>query len=113
MKALGSAAARVMTTMNRVRLSPDMSIRTWPTQAVTPDRSIPALITNSDATRMVAGSPKPARLCWIVRMPYAQSASAQPTQTTMTGRRSQMNSTITAAAMAKTIQQSAKGAYLA
>ena len=45
----------------------------------------------------------------MVRMPVAQSASAQPTQTTMTGSLSQMNSAMTTATMAKTIQMSVKG----
>ena len=93
-----------MNTINRTRLSPALSINTWPTQAVTPERSIPALITKSVATKMVAGSPKPARLWPMVRMPVAQSASAQPTQTTITGSRSHMKRPMTAAMMAKTIQ---------
>ena len=109
MSALRTATASVMKTMSRVRLSPDLSMSHWPTQAVTPDRSIPALMTKSEATKIVAVSPKPARLCWIVRMPVAQSASAQPTQTAITGSLSQMNRTMTTAMMAKTIQMSVKG----
>jgi hypothetical protein len=90
MSALSTATASVIKTMSRVRLSPDLSIRAWPTQAVTPERSIPAPITKSDATKIVAGSPNPARLCPMVRIPVAQSASAQPRQTAKTGSRSQM-----------------------
>ena len=63
-----------------------------------------ALATKSDATKTVAGSPKPARLWFSVSTPVTQSASAQPTQTATTGSRSQMKSPITPAMMANTIQ---------
>ena len=80
---------------------------TCPAQAVTPVFSSAALATNSDATNTVAGSPNPARLWFSVRTPVAQSDSAQPMHTTITGSRSQTKSTITEAMIAKTIQMSA------
>ena len=59
-------------------------------------------------TKIVAGSPKPASAWLRVRTPVAQSAMAQPTQTAMTGSRSQTKRPMTPAMMAKTIQISVK-----
>jgi hypothetical protein len=95
--------------MSRVWLAPAPRIRIWPAQAVMPVFSRAALATKSEATKMVAGSPKPARLWLSVRTPAAQSAIADPTQTAMTGRRSQTKSTITAATTANTVQMSLMG----
>ena len=61
-------------------------------------------------TKIVAGSPKPASAWLSVRTPVAQSAMAQPTQTAMTGSRSQTKRPMTPAMMAKTIQISVKKA---
>jgi hypothetical protein len=73
---------------------------------VIPVFSSAALATNSEATKIVAGSPKPAKLWFSVSTPVTQSASAQPTQTATTGSRSQMNKTMTPAMVANTIQMS-------
>ena len=59
-------------------------------------------------TKIVAGSPKPASAWLSVSTPVAQSAMAQPTQTAMTGSRSQTKRPMTPAMMAKTIQISVK-----
>jgi hypothetical protein len=95
--------------MRRVRLEPAPRIRIWPAHAVMPVFSSAALTTKSDATKIVAGSPKPARLWFRVSTPVAQSAMAQPMHTATTGSRSQTKRTITPAMMAKTIQMSVKG----
>ena len=103
-RALRIPTKPIISTISRIRLSPACRIRSCPAQAVTPATSRPALTTKSAAMKMTAGSPKPARLWFNVSMPVAQSDSAAPTQTPMTGRRSHMNSTMIAAMIAKTVQ---------
>ena len=95
--------------ISRARLSPAPRIRNCPAQAVTPVFSSAALTTNSTVTKIVAGSPNPARLWLRVSTPVAQSDSAQPTQTAITGSRSQTNRTMTPTMMANTIQMSLIG----
>ena len=103
-RALRTPTKPIISKISRVRLSPACLIKSCPAQAVTPATSSPALTTKSAAMKMTAGSPKPARLWFRVRIPVAQSDSAAPRQTAMTGTRSQMNSTMMAVMMAKTIQ---------
>ncbi len=102
--ALSTPTSSIMNTISRVRLVPACVIRSCPAQAVTPVTSSPALSTNSEATKIVAGSPKPASAWFSVSSPLAHSASAQPRQTITTGKRSHMNSATTAPMMAKTVQ---------
>ena len=112
MSALSTPTSSIMNTMSRVRLVPACAISSCPAQAVTPVASSPALSTNSEATKIVAGSPKPASAWFRVRSPLAQSAIAQARQTMTTGNRSHMNSATTAAMMAKTIQMSLTSVFL-
>src|SRR3954454_23916837 len=108
MSAVRIAISSIIRTSRRVRLSPAWRIRNCPVQAVTPVASRPALTTNSEAMKMTAGSPKPAKDCPRSSTPVAQSASEVASATTITGRRSQTNSTTTPATMVKVSAMSLK-----
>ena len=86
----------IISTISRKRLAPEPRASTCPVQAVRPVFSSAPETTKSEVTKIVAGSPKPASAWLSVRTPVAQSAMAQPTQTAMTGSRSQMKRPMTA-----------------
>ena len=77
-----------MTTTRRTRLSPASRSATPPTHVVTPAASSASLTTNSDAMKMIVGSPNPAKASPRSRTPVAHRATGTQRATTITGRRS-------------------------
>ena len=69
--AVSSATISMMRRSSRARLAPAPATRICPAHAVTPEASRPALTTNSDAMKMTAGSPRPAKACLLSRTPVA------------------------------------------
>src|SRR5581483_3145752 len=99
--AVKNATSSIISTSRRERLPPARATSSWPAQEVTPADSSPSLTTKSDAMKRTVGSPKPASDWSRLRTPVAQSASAVPSATVATGKRSQANTTTTAARTTK------------
>jgi hypothetical protein len=69
--AVSTAPISITTTSSRARPPPARPVRACPTQVVTPDASMPSLTTNSDAMKMMMGSPKPASASSALSRPVA------------------------------------------